>query len=139
MPETATLAQVRKARDGRMVEIDSDVLDVCARIREVDSSLGVDWHDTDDGGVFRIYEDCVDGVRRTVKWVTELTADLPDYLRMISKQDYAGELERGDAQADRDRDHASHERLGPHAERLAHAMRKDLGLTTHRIYVPRGI
>lgn len=132
----ATLAQVRAGRDGRLVEIDQDVLDVCARIREVDTSLGVEWSDS--ANLFRVYELCADGKKRTVFWTPELTADLPDYLRQLSKTDYVTEMERRDRKAERDKDHDHLERWGGRHERLAHAVRKDVGYKG-KVFVPRGL
>lgn len=136
MPRKAELVQVRAGKGGRLIEIDQDVLDVCKRLREVDPCLGVDYNE--DSCLFRVSELCADGRKRTVCWVEELTADLPDYLQRLTKTDYVKEIERMDAQADRDRDHAFHERMGPIGERLAFALRKDFGVKS-KAFVPRDI
>ena len=136
MPVSSTLAQVRRASDGRLIPVDGDVFDVCQRIREVDRSLGVEFNLKSEQ--YRIYEEGDDGVRRTVKWVAELTPDLPEHLRQLLHTDYARELERVDRQAERDAAHAFHERVGPVGERLAHAVRKDLGIKRN-VVIPKGI
>jgi hypothetical protein len=136
MPLKASLAQVKASTKGRFVAIDSDVMDVAIRIREVDPCLSVDYGE--DAGLFRIRELCADGRYRNVCWVRELTPDLPDYLQRILKTDYVKDMERRDAQAQRDSDHRIHEIVGPIGERLAHAVRKDLGVKS-RAFVPKGI
>lgn len=119
-----------------MVEIGQDVLDVCARIREVSPTLGVQWNDASE--VFRIYELGEDGKQRTVCWIRELTPDLPEFLMSLEKGDYAAQVARIDAQAERDAEHAGLERRGELHERLKHAVRKDIGYKGH-VFLPRGV
>jgi len=133
MPEKSSFVVVRKGREGRMVEIESDVLDICKQIKAIDSRLGVEYNEL--SAQFRIYELGRDGKRRTVMWVSELTADIPEHLRKLAIQDYVKEMDRRDAQADRDRSHRFHEQVGEIGERLLHAARKDLGVK-NKIYVP---
>lgn len=132
----ATLAQVRKGRGGRLIEIGQDVLDVCARLKEIDERLAVDYNEV--GGYFRISELGDDGKVRAVCYVQELSADIPSHIQRLGVENYALELERADAQADRDREHTFHEQLGPIGERLHHAIGKDLGWK-HRAFVPKEV
>lgn len=130
----ASLAQVKKGRYGQLVEIGQDVLDVCARLREIDSSLTVQY--SEDAGAFRIGEVGPDGKDRVICWVTELSADLPDHIQRVGKENYAAEMERLDREADRAREHTFHEQIGEIGERLHHAVGKDLGWKD-RAFVPR--
>jgi hypothetical protein len=136
--QRATLTQVRAGRGGRLVEIDADVMNICDRIREIESSLGVDW--SEDGSYFRIYQLGQDNRKHTVTTTLELTPEVVEVIRRIAdpKYDLASELERLDDQADREKEHAFSEQVGEVGERLHHAMRKDLQ-TQDRIYLPRGV
>lgn len=124
-------------RDGRLIEIKQDVLDVCARLREIDPALGVDYNEGN--GRWRVKELCADGRYRTVKWFDALTADVPEVIQRLLKVDYLKEIDRMDAQADRDKDHAFHEKVGPIGEELAFALRKDRGYDKQKAFVPRDI
>jgi hypothetical protein len=136
MPRKASLVQVRAGSGGRMVEIDQDVFDVCARIREIDPRLGVDFSEA--AGAFRIYEIGEDGKRRAVFWTRELTADIPGYLQELDKTDYVKAIDAVDAKAERDADHAFAEKVGPPSEKLKHAVRKDIGYKG-TAFIPRSI
>ena len=132
----ASLIQVRAGRDGRIIEIDNDVMDICRRVQEIDSSLGVDWNE--DGNYFRVYQLLQGGRKHTVTTTLELTPELVERVRRIADPSYdlAGELDRLHDQAERDRKHRFAEQTGEAGERLFHAIRKDLQ-TQDRIYVPR--
>jgi hypothetical protein len=136
--DRATLTQVRAGRGRRLIEIDSDVMDVCSRIREIDSSLGVDY--SEDGAYFRIFQLGQDDRKRTVTTALELTPEVVEEVRRIARPDYdlAGELDRLDDQADRENQHRFHEQAGEVGEQLYHAMRKDLHVQD-RIFLRRGV
>ncbi|HTA98670.1 MAG TPA: hypothetical protein VK730_13640 [Solirubrobacteraceae bacterium] len=136
--QRASLTQVRAGRNGKLIEIDADVMDICNRIREIDSSLGVDWNE--DGNYFRVYQLVQGGEKHVVTTTRELTPEVVEEVRRIANPGYnlASELERLDDQADRDNQHAFQEKVGEGAERLRHAMRKDLQLQD-RIYLPRSV
>jgi hypothetical protein len=136
--QRASLTQVRTGRGGRLIEIDSDVMNICERIREVDSSLGVDWNE--DGNYFRVYQLVQGGDKHVVTTTRELTPEVVEEVRRIADPKYnlASELDRLDDQADKENQHAFNERVGEAGERLRHAMRKDLQMQD-RIYLPRDI
>jgi hypothetical protein len=136
--QRASLIQVRTGRGGRLIEIDSDVMNICERIREVDSSLGVDWNE--DGNYFRVYQLVQGGDKHVVTTTRELTPEVVEEVRRIADPKYnlASELDRLDDQADKENQHAFNERVGEAGERLRHAMRKDLQMQD-RIYLPRDI
>ncbi len=135
--QRATLTQVRAGQDGRLIEIDRDVLDICKQIQEIEPSLGVDYNET--GEYFRVYQ-TIRGEKHTVTTATELTPQLVETIRRLAHPSYdlAGELDRIDDQADRDRQHAFKEKVGEVGEQLYHAMRKDLEVKD-RIWLPRSI
>ena len=136
--QRASLTQVRAGRGGRLIEIDADVMDICNRIREIDSSLGVDWNE--DGNYFRVYQLVQGGEKHVATTTRELTPEVVEEVRRIADPKYnlAGELERIDDQADKNNQHAFREKVGEAGERLHHAMRKDLQMQD-RIYLPRDI
>jgi hypothetical protein len=136
--DRATLIQVRAGRGGRLIEIDADVMNICNRIREIDTSLGVDWNE--DGNYFRVYQLVQGGEKHVVTTTRELTPEVVEEVRRLAdpNYDFAGELERLDDKADHDNQHAFHEKSGDVGERLYHAMRKDLQVQD-RIFLPRGV
>jgi len=119
-----------------LIEIDADVMNICERIREIDSSLGVDWNE--DGNYFRVYQLVQGGDKHVVTTTRELTPEVVEEVRRLADPNYdlASELDRIDDKAERDNRHAFHERVGEVGERLHHAMRKDLQMQD-RIYLPR--
>lgn len=133
MPQKSKMRLVSMGRGGELVEIDDDVQSIAQQIKDIDPRLGVEYNLQ--SLQFRVYELGDDGKRRTVMWIDELTGDIPNHLRRIAKTNYVLEMRRQDAQAERDADHRLHERLGPVAEKLAHALRKDLDIKP-RIFVP---
>jgi hypothetical protein len=136
--ESATIAQVRKGRDGRLVQVEDDVLHIAARLRQVDPSLSLRWNDH--GEYFVVVETDESGTEHRVTTCTELDERLLARIERIahSSYDYVGELDRMDARAEREKDHRFHEQTGEVAERLAYALRKDLQ-AKNRIILPRGI
>lgn len=139
MIQAATLTQVREGRNGRMMEIGPDVLEIGRQLKEIDPSLGLDWNE--DAEYFRVYQ-LIDDQGRTKKHTVltsmELTPEIVERIRYIAHPDYeySREMERKHDAADRAQDHAFHERAGEGGERLHWALRKDLGYKP-RIFVPR--
>lgn len=136
--QPASMRQVRRQRDGRMVDIDADVGNVVAQLHELDSRLRVRFAET--GGYFVVYEQLEDGKEHLVLTSQTLDARIVERVRQISSPsyDYAAELERQDAAADREADRRLHERVGPIAEEFMHAARRDRGLQTDRAFIPKG-
>lgn len=130
----ASLAQVRRGRDGRVVEVPADLFGVTDRLREIDPGLGVKYNEF--GDYFVIYHAQPNGDEDLVTTTIRLTPDVVDHVRKLAhpSYDYVAELERLDRQAERDRDHRFHEQVGEAGERLAHAIRKDIG-TTNRAFI----
>jgi hypothetical protein len=142
-PAPAKLAQIQQARNGRLVEIDDDVVGVARQLRDIDRSLRLRYCELPDGHddywlVYRLVEH-PDGSaeEQMVTTAMELDARIVKRVQKIAAEDYdlVAELDRLDRESERARDHELHERNGPVAERLWHALRKDLAVQD-RIFVP---
>jgi hypothetical protein len=136
----ARLAQVQTARGGQFVEITDDVQNVAADLAAIDPGLRLRYSEA--GGYFVVYhvQELPDGKRREhlVTTAQELDQRLVQRIRAIDARtgyDYARELDRLEREAEQQRDREFSERTGPIAERLAHAVRHDLGVQS-RIFVP---
>lgn len=129
---------MRAGKNGRLVEVDSDIFDVARRLHEIDTSLGLDWNDT--AGYFRITQTLEDGSKHVVLTCLELTPEVIERVRKIASPGYdlVGELERIDQEGQRDRERRLSEETGLLGERLHHAIRKDTQ-AKNRIYLPRGV
>ncbi len=123
----ASLAQIVKGRDGRYIEIEDDVQSVAGELRELDPSLHLRYSES--GRYFVVYQKLEDGSEQLVTTAKQLDKRLVKKVRRLvhASYDLAEELERGDAEADREAERRFSEDLGPAAERLRHAVRKDIG------------
>lgn len=124
--------QVFQTDRGHLVAIDDDVQSVARELRAIDEGLKV-WFDPDQDHFVIFHERTLgDGSveEHLVTTAQELDQRIVERIRQISSRDYdyVAELERIDLAADRAAEHALSERIGPHLERLAHGLRKDLGL-----------
>lgn len=141
--QPATLAQVVRGRGGKMVQIDDDVAGIAQRLQEIDPRLRLRY--SEPGGYFVVYRliERPDGSTKKDMVTTSTTVDgrLLQRIEKVYGRDYnyADELDKVDAAAKRERDHRFSEQVGPLAEQLAHAIRKDLGVKAPRIYVPREV
>jgi hypothetical protein len=134
------LTQVQRARDGRMIAVDDDVQGIAMRLREIDPSLRLSVSEATGHFVVKQRLERPDGSIKETLVTTSTSCDgrLLDRIARIASEDYdlAAELEDIDDEAKRADDHAFSEKVGPLAEQLAFAMRKDLGVKG-RISVPR--
>jgi hypothetical protein len=137
MLRAASVTQVRAGRNGRLVEIDDDVMGLAKRLHEIDTSLGLDWNDT--AGYFRVTQTLPDGSKHVVLTCRELTGEILDRVRLVTSPSYnvAAELDRKDHEYDRQAEHNLSEQTGEIGERLFHAIHKDLGRKS-RIFLPPG-
>lgn len=135
--QAASLAQVRKGRDGRMIAIDNDVLDVAKQLYAFDDSLRLRWSEA--GEHFVVYQ-CVGDVEKLVLTSRELDPQIIERVRKIAhpSYDFGAELDRIDAEAEKEKEHRFREQVGERGEVLAHALRKDLQ-AKNKIIVPRGV
>lgn len=124
----ATVAQVARMDSGRLVAVDDDVQNVARDLREIDPGLRlrfdeyqefyVVYHvDGDEESLVTTAQECD---QRLVKRAREISR--PDY-------DYGLELEKAEAESKKQADDRFADQTGDVGERLAHALRKDLGLT----------
>lgn len=145
----ATLAQVTKARNGKYVEISNDVQGIANALNEIDPHIRLRYSEA--GGYFVVYwsenpnvaeED--DGDNTTYLIFTAQDLDHRIVHRMAEVYwkcrrpgySFADELEKEQERQKKEKDHAWSEAMGENFERLAHAMRKELGYDKGRIYVP---
>jgi hypothetical protein len=132
--QAASVAQVHKGRDGRMIEVGEDVLNVAKQLRDFDDSLRLRWSE---GGEYFVVYQLIDDREKLVLTCTDLNPQIVERVRQIARPEYdfAAELDRMDAQAEKDKEHRFHEDLGERGERLAYALRKDLQ-AKNRVFVP---
>lgn len=154
--EPARVDQIRSASDGRMVLIDADAGGVAADLKAHDRYLKVRLAEAGDPCwiVFREIPLPDGDVRQELVltaqahmtgsgvW-TGLDQRVVDRIKMIDAQsrsgyDFLAELDRQNAQAERDKIRSRHEKFGETHEQLAHALRKDLGVKS-RVFVPRAV
>jgi hypothetical protein len=131
----ASLMQVQQSKNGQMVAVDDDVLDVARRLREVNDSLRLRWSEA--GEYFVVYELHEDGNEYLVLTSEDLNPQIIERVQQISNSsyDYAKELDALDAARDRELDRITHEKAGEVGERIFHAIGKDTGQKT-KIFVP---
>jgi hypothetical protein len=136
--QAATLAQVRAGRDGRRILVEDDVLEIAGMIRQVDERLSLHWNEN--GGFFSVVETAEDGRERLVLSAQELDGRVLERIQQIAHPDYnyVAELDKLDAQAEREKEHRFSEQTGEIGERLAHALRTDLQ-AKNKIIVPGGV
>jgi tRNA threonylcarbamoyladenosine modification (KEOPS) complex Cgi121 subunit len=136
--QPATLAQVRAGRDGRRIVVEDDVLNIASRLKQIDPCLSLHWNEK--GEHFVVVETSEDGDERLVLTALQLDERVLERVGRIASPsyDYAREVDRLDAQAEREKDHRFHEQTGEVAERLAHALRQDLQ-AKNKIILPRGV
>jgi hypothetical protein len=133
----ASLPQIQKGRRGRVVFVDHDAFDIAKRLREIDTSLRLAWNEF--GEYFVVYQ-ILRGpndseIEHLVTTWDPKTNGAPDG-RLVERvmkiahpeYDFAAELDRIDREADKKNDYEFAQKVGPYAERLYHAMRKEMGI-----------
>lgn len=144
-PVKATLTQVTKARQGAMVLIEDDVQNVANDLAEIDPHLRVRFSEA--GGYFVVYwkpDDEEPGNGELVTTAQELDQRIVALVRELYYKaqqpgySFADELEKEEQRQRKERDHQFTEDRGEMYERLAHAMRKELGYDGGKVFVPGG-
>jgi hypothetical protein len=122
----ASIAQVQRLRDGRLVEIADDVCGTVKQLQEIDKSLRVRHSDVT--GLFVLYQLLDSGEEHLVFTTPFLDQRVVDRFRKIAQPgyDYAAELDQIDRAADKPHDDRMRDKVEDAAERLAHAIRTDL-------------
>ena len=138
--EAVSIDQFREGRDGRIHLINADAGGVVARMKRIDPGLSLRYSEA--GDYYVVYWVGPDGQQELVATYQELDQRIAEDLERIEHMQhqpgysYAEELDKKDAKAEADADHARREAVGEMGERLAHAARKDLGYDKHRIVTP---
>jgi hypothetical protein len=135
-PRPATAEQVHRARNGRFHHVGGEVE---RALQDYEPNLRIRYSDT--GGYYVVYYlDPATGDEDLV--TTALDYDMRIVAKVMAidseRYDLVAEMDRLDAQAERDLAHIESERVGEVGQRLHHAFRKDLG-DTGSIFVPKGI
>ena len=128
-----------------LIPVESDVFHVVDRLKRIDPGLSLYFHKTKE--VFVLYwkglNEKAEPVEDFVGAYTELDGRLVNLIERLAarenrnRYDLVKELDKLDAERDREAQHAFDERMGPAAEQLAHALRKDLGVK-NRAYMSNG-
>jgi hypothetical protein len=133
-----TFAQLADSREGRMVLIEDDVCGFADELQRIDPALRL--RVSEETGLFIVYQ--TDGPRQhLVTTATELDGRVVARVARIVHEtkngsyDLNAELERYEAEADRQAEHDRMEEQGPIFERLHHAIRKDKDWRGDRAFV----
>ena len=123
-----------------MVAIADDVQGIARDLQEIDPSFKLFRAEAEDLWVVWQEQDLPDG-SHAENLVTTMTGPLDKRIvqrvREITSGDYdlVAEIEKREAEVEREQDHKRREQIGPVAERLLHAMRKDTGIKD-RVFLP---
>lgn len=130
----ASLAAVRQGTRGEMITITEDVQNVAADLKRIDPRLHLRW--SEKGGYFCVYAR-EDHMREGEGWLVGTYEELDQRIvRDIEKTyakfrdprySFADELEAKEDEAKARREYEFSQEIGENAERLAWAIRKDLG------------
>ena len=145
-PPRASLGELQLTNRLQMVRVEGDVLGVAEQLKRIDTGLVLMFDKVqavyvlywegfrpDEHGAVGWHEDFVGAYK-------ELDQRLVNLIRRIdgqgrSRHDLQRELDRLEAQKDREEDHRQTEALGPAAEQLRWALRKDLGLDGSAVHM----
>lgn len=136
----ASIEQVREGRNGKIHLITEDAGGVAAGLRQINPGLKLRYSEA--GNYYVVYfKDPDTHVEEFVKTYQTCDARIVEDIARIRKENespgysYADELDKQEQDAEKERDRQFTEKTGDAAERLHHAIRKDLGLT-NRIFIP---
>lgn len=129
-----------------MVEIDDDVAGIASGLAAIDHRIRLRYSET--GEYFVVYlkpDEWEEGDGYMVFTAQELDGRIVKHMEEVyircNARGYslADEAERQEAKAKKNAAHEFTEKHGEMYERLAHAMRKDLGYDQSKIYVPESV
>ena len=125
-------------RHGRWFEFPPEVGTIAAKLKEISRDLVLRVNEKT--GAFVVLQILEDGTEHLVTSAQVLDDRIVNRVKRIAHENYdlAAELERVEREADKAREDKFTEQVGEAGERLAHAIRKDLG-EQRRIHVPRSI
>lgn len=136
--QPASIQQIQRTKDGRLVEIEDDVGGIAMQIREISPDLHLRFSEA--GGYFVVYQEIQEGERTKQQLVTtaqELDGRLLQRIREITAEGYdlGAEIDKRDAERRRDFEREQDEKIEDLGQRLHHAMLQDRGLTGHRAFI----
>lgn len=138
----ASVDQLVQSASGRWIAIDADVGSVAVQIKEIAVDRGIDLRlrCSEVTGVFKVVQ-VIDDEEQLVTTAQELDGRLVERVRQVTSPSYdlAGELDKIDDAADRQFWGDQREKVEEVGERLAHAIRKDLGEERKQVVLPRGV
>lgn len=149
-PPRASQGQLQLTNRLEMVRVDQDVLGVVEHLKRIDTGLVLMYDKAQEiyvlfwegyrekDGQQQWCEDLVGAYRELDQRLINLIEKIDRQGR--SRYDLEKELDRIDDEARRARDRAFSDKIGEHAERLRHALRSDLGVTSQAFMsgAPRG-
>lgn len=142
----ASIAQIGQGRNGVMVEIDDDVQGIANALHEIDHHIRLRYSEA--GAYFVVYwkpDEGDEGDGYLITTAQDLDHRIVHRVQEIYHRcnqpgySYSDELDKLDAKAKKDKEHAFSEEHGEMYERMAYALRHDLGYDQSRIYVPEGV
>jgi hypothetical protein len=143
-----TISQVQRAlHSGQMIAVDHGPHDVATRLQEIDDELHLHYDPYEDVWIVMQARHMPDGSikEHLVTTARECDGRLVERVRQITDSSYnvADELDRVEAQADREHDARQAEAFGDASEKLAFALQQDLGrheidrTAKSRAFIPR--
>jgi hypothetical protein len=141
-PPRASLGQLQLTNKLEMVPVENDVLGVVTRLKSIDPGLKMFYDFGQE--IFVLYHEGLNEqghvVERLVGAYKELDQRIVNLVERIDSQgrgrhDLVKELEKLDAERDREHRHEQMEKVGALGEQLQHALRKDLGLGGSQAYM----
>lgn len=144
--EPASIEQIREGAGGKLHLITEDAGNIAKQIREIDPRLHLRFSER--GGYYVVYareEHDPPGSGYMVATYQELDGRIVRDLQRIKwlneqpGYSYADELEKQNEAAEKAREDAFSEKIAESAEKLAWAIRKDLGLDKDRIAVKKDL
>jgi hypothetical protein len=147
-PPRAQVTAGRLALTDKMelIPVESDVYHVVDRLKRIDAGLHLSFHRSEEVYVleWRGLNEKGEMVEDFVGAYTELDPRLVHLVEKLAarenrnRYDLAKELEKLDAEKDRENEHAHYERVGPAGEMLAFALKQDLGVKSRAsMHIPK--
>jgi hypothetical protein len=126
--EPASIDQLKRGRDGRMILVEADVGNIVQQIKEINDCFNV--RHSDAGGYFVVfYRNPLTQQEELVTTAQELDGRLLNRIRKVAHRsyDFAAELKRLDEEIEREREYQFEQKVHERGEEIAHALRKDVG------------
>lgn len=138
----ATIEQVQAGADGKFHVIDNDAGGIVARLKRLDENLNLRFSEA--GNYYVVYYQGQNGPELVATYETldaRIAEDIErmDYAMKQPGYNFADELEKLEAEAKREEDYRQKEAMGESAQKLAHALRKDMGFDQGKIFVSKDI